>query len=205
MPALLAAAHGDTSAWNLAVSATHGTDDPRRDAFASNDTANTLPAYNVRRFSHGHPPCLELTRLPWANRAPERQAPLQSKTTAPSNDDEDWTSRWEPPKPQADVGRITPAVIETVSELRERDDINTATSDARTDFKHAGKAGHRRRRTERVIPVEVLKPLVGSVVLDTRRAQTKDGDIEWSKVVVLDTTKVTPNAMNHTGVAKVGK
>ena len=43
------------------------------------------------------------------------------------------------------------------------------------------------------------------MVLDTRQAQTKDGDIEWSKVVVLDTTEVTPNAMNHAGIAKVGK
>ena len=63
MPALLAAAHGDNSAWILAVSAAHGTDDSRRDTFASHDTANTLPAYNVRRFTHEHPPCLELTRL----------------------------------------------------------------------------------------------------------------------------------------------
>ena len=44
MPALLAAAHGDISVWDLAVSATHATDDSRRDALASHDTANTLPA-----------------------------------------------------------------------------------------------------------------------------------------------------------------
>ena len=80
-----------------------------------------------------------------------------------------------------------------------------ATSDARTDFKHAGKVGHRRRRTERVIPVEVLKPLIGNVVLDAQQAQTKDGDIEWSKVVVLDTTAVESNAMNHAGIARVGR
>ena len=91
MPALLAAAHGDNSAWILAVSAAHGTDDSRRDTFASHDTANTLPAYNVRRFTHEHPPCLELTRLPWANRAPAREAPLQCETTTTSVDDEDWT------------------------------------------------------------------------------------------------------------------
>ena len=107
MPALLAAAHRDTSVWNLAVSATHATDDYRRDPFASHDTANTLPAYNVRRFSHEHPPCLELTRLPWANRPPERQAPLQSTTTTTRDGDEDWTSRWEPPRSQAGADKST--------------------------------------------------------------------------------------------------
>ena len=64
MLALLAAAHGDNSSWLLSVSAAHGTDDTRRDTFASHETANTLPAYNVRRLTHEHPPCLELTRLP---------------------------------------------------------------------------------------------------------------------------------------------
>ena len=112
---------------------------------------------------------------------------------------------WEPPKSQAGADGITPTVIGAVSKLKEWDEIKLATSDARTDFKHAGKAGHRRRRTERVIPVEILRPLIGSVVLDTRRAQTKNGDIEWSKVVVLDTTAVEPNAMNHAGIARVGK
>ena len=78
MQALLAAAHGDASIWNLAVSATHATGDFKRDALAaSHDTANTLPAYNVRRFSHEHPPCLEQTRLPWATRPPKREAPLR--------------------------------------------------------------------------------------------------------------------------------
>jgi hypothetical protein len=175
MPALLAAAHGDTSAWNLAVSATHATDDSRRDAFASHDTANTLPAYNVRRCSHEHPPCLELTRLPWANRPPERQA---HRHRAQQRQRETTTRTGRPhgslpsctPKSQADAGRVTPTVIDAVSKLPEWDDISMTISDARTDFQHAGKVGHRRRRTERVIPVETLKPLIGNVVLDTGQA-----------------------------------
>ena len=187
------------------MSATHATDDSRRDEFASHDTANTLPAYNVRRFSHEHPPCLELARLPWANRPPERQEPSQSKKTAARDDDEDWTSEWEPPKSQADADRVTPAVIDAVSKLKEWDDIRKATSDARADFRHKSDAVHRRRRTERVIPVEVLGPLTGNVVLDTRQAQTEDGEIDWSKVVVHDTMAVTSNAMNHKDIARVGK
>ena len=139
MPALLAAAHGDISVWDLAVSAAHATDDSRRDALVSHDTANTLPACNVRRFGHEHPPCLELTRLPWANRPPKRQAPSQSTTAAARDDNEDWTSEWEPPKSQADAGSVTPAVVGTVSKLPKWDDIGTAISDARTDFQHAGK------------------------------------------------------------------
>ena len=171
MLALLAAAHGDASVWNLAVSATHATDDFKRDSLASHDTANTLPAYNVRRFSHEHPPCLAQTRLPWANRPPDRQAPLRCSATATTAaDSDDRTFEWETPKPQAGADGIAPSVIDAVSKLKEWDEIKLATSDARADFKHAGKAGHRRRRTERVIPVEVLRPLIGGVVLDTRRA-----------------------------------
>ena len=64
---------------------------------------------------------------------------------------------------------------EAVSKLPEWSDIEAAVSDARTDFRHAGQAEHRRRRTERVTPVEVLKPLIGNVVLDTRQAKTDDG------------------------------
>ena len=205
MLALLAAAHGDNSSWLLSVSAAHGTDDTRRDTFASHETANTLPAYNVRRFTHEHPPCLELTRLPWANRAPAREAPLQCETATTGVDDDDWTRNWKPPEPQTDIDSITPTVIRAVSELKEWDEVKKAITDARADFDHKGKAGHRRRRTERVIPVEVLRPLIGNVVLDTRRAQSEDGTIDWSKVVALDTTHVTPNAMNHAGIAKIGK
>lgn len=203
MPALLAAAHGDISVWDRAVSAAHATDDSRRDALVSHDTANTLPACNVRRFGHEHPPCLELTRLPWANRPPKRQAPSQSTTAAARDGNEDRTSKWEPPKLQVDADSVTPAVIDAVSWLHEWDDIGMATSDARTDFQHAGKVEHPRRRTERAIPVETLKPLIDKVVLDTRQAQTRDGNIDWSKVVVLDTTAVTPNTMNHRGIARV--
>ena len=205
MPALLAAAQGDFSAWDLAVSAAHATDDSRRDALASHDTASTLPAYNVRRFSHEHPPCLELTRLPWANRPPERQAPSRNPAATAGDDNEDWTSEWEPPKAQPNAGSVTPAVIDSVSKLPEWADIHKAITDARTDFRHAGNVEHRRRRTDRVIPVETLKPLIGKVVLVTRQAQTEDGDIDWSKVVVLDTTAVTPNTMNHKGIARVGE
>ena len=89
MPALLAAAQGDFSKWEWAVSATHAIDDSQRAALASHDTANSLPAYNARRFSHEHPPCRALTRLPWANRPPERQAPSRdSADTADGNSDD---------------------------------------------------------------------------------------------------------------------
>ena len=99
-----------------------------------------------------------------------------------------------------------PAVnIDAVSKLPEWDDIAKAISDARTGFRHAGNAEHRRRQTERAIPVETLKPLIGNVVLDTRQAQTEDGDTDWSKVMALDTTAVTSNDMNHEGIARVGK
>ena len=96
----------------------------------------------MRRFSHEHPPCLELTRLPWANRPPKRQAPSQSTTATARDDNEDWTSEWEPPYPQADADSVTPAVIGAVSKLPEWDDIGMAISDARTDFQHAGKVSY---------------------------------------------------------------
>ena len=47
------------------------------DAKASHTTANTLPAYNTRRFAQEEPERLRLMPLPWANKEPDRPAPTE--------------------------------------------------------------------------------------------------------------------------------
>lgn len=167
--------------WRQATRPTHE-DDYGADVAASHTTANALPAYNTRRQAQEEPGRLRLARLPWSNEAPDRPAPDK------------------PPTSQQTSG--TPD-IEGVGNLKEWDDIAEAIDNIRKDFAHSNNERHRKRRAEGGIGAEVLRPLIGDTILDTRTAQDASGIIDWSKVTVQDWTKTTPNGMNHTRIKEI--
>ena len=150
------------------------------DARAPHTTANTLPAYNTRRFAQEEPERLRLRPLPWANKEPDRPAPS------------------EPPRPQEPTKRLD---IKGVGWLKEWKEVDNAVKSIRKDLKHSDDSRHRPRRAEGGIDAETLAPLIGDTILDTRAAQGKGGTIDWTKVTVQDWTTPTPNAAKHTNIA----
>lgn len=80
-----------------------------------------------------------------------------------------------------------------------------ATEKIRKDFAHANDERHRKRRAEGGIDAETLQPLIGDTILDTRKAQSASGVIDWSKVEVQDWTTATPNSMNHPRIQEISR
>ena len=76
--------------------------------------------------------------------------------------------------------------IKGVDKLNEWDDIATAVDNIRKDFAFSDNKRHRKRRAEGGIDANVLKPLIGDTILDTRKAQGTSGIIDWDKVEVQD-------------------
>ena len=150
------------------------------DAKASHTTANTLPAYNTRRFAQEEPERLRLMPLPWANKEPDRPAPT------------------EPPRPQKQDKRLD---ITGVGRLKEWKGVESAVKSIQKDLTHSDDPRHRPRRAEGGVDAEILAPLIGDTILDTRAAQGKGGTIDWTKVTVQDWTTPTPNAAKHTNIA----
>ena len=152
------------------------------DTKASHTTANTLPAYNTRRFAQEEPERLRLMPLPWANKEPGRPAPT------------------EPPRPQEPDHRLN---ITGVGRLKEWKEVEKAVRSIHKDLTHSDDPRHRPRRAEGGIDAEVLAPLIGDTILDTRAAQGKGGTIDWTKVTVQDWTTPTPNAAKHTNISEI--
>ena len=154
------------------------------DAKASHTTANTLPAYNTRRFAQEEPERLKLMPLPWANKEPDRPAPTEL------------------PRPQEPSKQLD---IPGVGKLKEWKEVENAVRSIQKDLTHSDDPRHRPRRAEGGIDAEVLSPLIGDTILDTRAAQGKGGTIDWAKVTVQDWTTPTPNAAKHENIAERAK
>ena len=154
------------------------------DAKASHTTANTLPAYNTRRFAQEEPERLKLMPLPWANKEPDRPAPTEL------------------PRPQEPSKQLD---IPGVGKLKEWKEVDNAVRSIQKDLTHNDDPRHRPRRAEGGIDAEVLSPLIGDTILDTRAAQGKGGTIDWTKVTVQDWTTPTPNAAKHENIAERAK
>ena len=154
------------------------------DAKASHTTANTLPAYNTRRFAQEEPERLKLMPLPWANKEPDRPAPTEL------------------PRPQEPSKQLD---IPGVGKLKEWKEVENAVRSIQKDLTHSDDPRHRPRRAEGGVDAEVLSPLIGDTILDTRAAQGKGGTIDWTKVTVQDWTTPTPNAAKHVNIAERAK
>jgi hypothetical protein len=87
--------------------------------------------------------------------------------------------------------------IKGVGRFNEWNGIASTVDTIRKDFAHSDKKQHRERQAEGGIEADILKPLIGDAVLDTRRAQDASGIIDWDWVEVQDWTTATPSSLNH--------